>query len=357
MMQKIEVQHRDVLKEKPADESKLGFGTIFTDYMLMMNYDDGQGWHDCRIVPYAPIEMDPAAMCLHYGQEIFEGMKAYRGDDGKVYLFRPQENFKRLNASCERMCIPTLDEDLLLESLIQLVDLEKDWIPHSKDSSLYIRPFIIAMEPKLGVKASDSYLYMVILSPSGPYYPTGLNPVKIYVEPNYVRAVRGGTGMVKTGGNYASSLKAQDEAHEQDYSQVLWLDGVERKYIEEVGAMNMFFVFDNEVVTPALNGSILPGITRKSVIELLKSWNVPVSERRISIDEVAAAYREGRLKEAFGTGTAAVISPVGELKYNDLVMAINDGKIGQISQRLYDTLTNLQWGRSEDSFGWRVEVC
>ncbi|PWM38921.1 MAG: branched-chain amino acid aminotransferase [Clostridiales bacterium] len=355
-MYDVKVERTSAPKQKPLDESKLGFGTIFTDHMLMIEYDKGQGWHDARIVPYGPIAMDPAAMCLHYGQEIFEGMKAYRGDDGSVYLFRPQENFKRLNSSCERMCIPQMDEALLLESLKMLVELDSGWIPAAKDSSLYIRPFIIATEPKLGVKSSDSYLYMVLLSPSGPYYPSGLDPVKIYVEQSYVRSVRGGTGMVKTGGNYAAALKAQDEAHEQDYSQVLWLDGVERKYIEEVGAMNMFFVLGDEVVTPALLGSILPGITRKSVIEMLRSWGMKVSERRISIDEVAEAYKNGQLKEAFGTGTAAVISPVGELKHGDLVMTINGGKIGPVSQRLYDALTAIQWGRAEDPFGWRVKV-
>ena len=356
-MYEIKVERTAAPKAKPADESKLGFGTIFTDHMLVINYDKGQGWHDARIVPYGPIPMDPSAMCLHYGQTIFEGLKAYRGDDGSVYLFRPQENFKRLNASCERLCIPQLDEGLLLESLRQLVEIDRDWIPKAKDSSLYIRPFIIATEPKLGVKPSDSYLYMVLLSPSGPYYPTGLDPVKIYVEQSYVRAVRGGIGMAKTGGNYAASLKAQDEAHEQDYSQVLWLDGVERKYIEEVGAMNMFFVLGDEVVTPALSGSILSGITRKSVLELLRSWGLNAVERRLSIDEVVEAYKHGRLAEAFGTGTAAVISPVGELKYDKLIMTIGGGKIGPISQRLYDTLTSLQWGRSEDPFGWRVKVC
>lgn len=355
-MYELKVERTKTPKEKPVDESKLGFGSIFTDHMLLIEYDKGKGWHDARIVPYGPLSMDPAAMCLHYGQEIFEGMKAYRGDNGDTYLFRPQENFKRLNNSCERMCIPKMDEEMLLDSLYKLVAIEKDWIPHAKDSSLYIRPFIISTEAKLGVKPADSYLYMVILSPSGPYYPTGLNPVKIYVEHNYVRAVRGGTGMVKTGGNYAASLKAQDEAHGQDYSQVLWLDGVERKYIEEVGAMNMFFVLGGEVITPALSGSILPGITRKSVIELLKSWDIPVTERRLAIDEVAAAYDAGKLEEAFGTGTAAVISPVGELKYEDRIMRINDNKIGSISQRLYDTLTGIQWGRADDPFGWRVLV-
>lgn len=356
-MYTIKVERTGAPKAKPADESKLGFGTIFTDHMLVINYDKGQGWHDARIVPYGPIPMEPAAMCLHYGQTIFEGLKAYRGEDGSVYLFRPEENFKRLNASCERLCIPQLDEGLLLESLQQLVALERDWVPKAKDASLYIRPFIIATEPKLGVKPADSYLYMVVLSPSGPYYPSGLDPVKIYVEKSYVRAVRGGIGMAKTGGNYAASLKAQDEAHEQDYSQVLWLDGVERKYIEEVGAMNMFFVLGDEVVTPELSGSILSGITRKSVLELLRSWGLNAAERRLSIDEVVAAYKADKLTEAFGTGTAAVISPVGELKYDELVMTIGGGKIGPISQRLYDTLTALQWGRSEDPFGWRIKVC
>lgn len=355
-MAKIRVERTMAPKEKPTDESRLGFGEIFTDYMQMVDYSRRQGWHDARIVPHGPIELDPAAMCLHYGQTIFEGLKAYRGDDGQVYLFRPDENFKRLTASCERMCIPPPDEKMLLESLLQLVDMERDWIPRQKDSSLYIRPFIFSTEAKLGVKPADSYLYMVLLSPSGPYYPTGLNPVRIYVESKYVRTVRGGTGMAKTGGNYAASLKAQDEAHTQDYSQVLWLDGVERKYIEEVGAMNMFFVLGGEVVTPALNGSILPGITRKSVIELLKSWGIPISEQHVSIDQVEQAYREGKLNEAFGTGTAAVISPVGELKYGDVVMDINGGKIGPVSQRLYDTLTDIQWGRAEDPFGWRVTV-
>lgn len=355
-MSSIKIQRSTAVGQKPVDESSLGFGTIFTDHMLIIDYDKGQGWHDARIVPYGPISMNPAAACLHYGQEIFEGLKAYRGDKGQVYLFRPEENFKRLNASCERMCMPQMDEALLLESLKELVALEQDWIPTAKDSSLYIRPFVIATEPKLGVKPSDSYLYIVLLSPSGPYYPTGLNPVKIYVETDYVRSVRGGTGMAKTGGNYAASLKAQDIAHEQGYAQVLWLDGVQRKYVEEVGAMNMFFQIDGQVITPELGGSILSGITRKSVIELLKSWGVAVIERQLAIDEIAGAYQAGKLEEAFGTGTAAVISPVGELKYGDLVMKIGDGKIGPTSQRLYDTLTGIQWGRCDDPFGWRVPV-
>ncbi len=343
-------------KAKPTDESKLGFGHVFTDHMFMMNYTTGKGWHDARIVPYGEISLSPAAMCLHYGQEVFEGMNAYRTADDKIQLFRPLENFKRLNSSNERLVIPQLDEEMALEALMALLKVEKDWVPHRDGTSLYIRPFIFAVDPFLGVRPGDEYLFMIILSPSGAYYATGLNPVSIYVESKYVRAVRGGMGYTKTGGNYAASLKGQDEAHKQNYSQVLWLDGVEQKYIEEVGAMNIFFVIDNEVVTPALQGSILPGITRKSVIELCKAKGYKVSERRISIEEVAKAYDEGKLNEVFGTGTAAVISPVGHLKWGDKIMEINDNKIGTISQMLYDTLTGIQWGKLPDEFGWIVPV-
>ncbi len=356
MSDKIKFIETSNLKQKPVDENKLGFGSIFTDYMFLMDYDEGMGWHDARIVPYGPISLDPAAACFHYAQEVFEGLKAYRAEDGKILLFRPWENFKRLNESNKRLCIPAIDEELALEGLLELVNIEKDWIPSVENASLYIRPFIIATEAKLGVKASAKYIYAVILSPSGPYYPEGLNPVKIYVEDNYVRSVKGGTGFAKTGGNYACSLIAQEEAHEQNYSQVLWLDGVERKYIEEVGAMNIFFVLDGEVVTPSLCGSILPGITRKSVVELLKSWGMNVSERRITIDEISKAYDDGKLLEVFGSGTAAVISPVGTLKYEDKVMEIGGGKIGELSQKLYDTLTGIQWGKIEDTFGWTIEV-
>ncbi len=295
-------------------------------------------------------------MCLHYGQEVFEGMKAYRTADDRILLFRPLENFKRLNSSNDRLVIPHLDEEMALKYLVELLKVEKDWVPHTDGASLYIRPFIIAVDPFLGVSPSEKYMFIIILSPSGAYYSSGLNPVNIYVESNYVRAVRGGMGYTKTGGNYAASLKAQDEAHKQNYSQVLWLDGVEKKYIEEVGAMNIFFVMDGEVITPELQGSILPGITRKSAIEICKSWGLKVTERRISIQEIADAYDAGKLNEVFGTGTAAVISPVGHLKWGDKVMEINDNKIGDISQRLYDTLTGIQWGKIEDTFGWTVEV-
>ncbi len=356
-MANIKIELSANLKEKPADESKLSFGDLFTDHMFIMNYTEGQGWHDPRIVPYGPISLDPAAMILHYGQEVFEGMKAYRAEDGRVLLFRPQENFKRLNRSNDRVCIPQVDEALALEALEELVRIEKDWIPHAKDTSLYIRPFVIATGPHLGVRPASEYLFMIILSPVGPYYPEGLDPVKIYVETNYVRTVKGGTGMAKTGGNYAASLKAQAEAKEKQYTQVLWLDGVERRYIEEVGTMNVFFQIGDEIVTPSLDtGSILPGITRMSTIEMLRSWGLPVVERRLSIDEVAEAYDNGTLKEVFGTGTAAVISPVGHLKWGEKIMNINDGKIGALSQKLYDTLTGIQWGKIEDPFGWVVEV-
>ncbi len=344
------------LKAKPAPDQALGFGHIFTDYMFVMSYTAGQGWHDPEIRPYAPIELSPAAMCLHYGQTVFEGLKAYRTADGKIQLFRPEENFKRLNQSNERLVIPELPIDMAMEGLMELLKVEKDWVPSKDGESLYIRPFIFACDPFLGVKPGDQYLFMIILSPSGAYYASGLNPVNIYVENKYVRAVRGGMGYAKTGGNYAASLIGQDEAHKQNYAQVLWLDGVEQKYIEEVGAMNIFFVIDGEVVTPALQGSILPGITRKSAIEVCKSKGIKVSERRISIQEIADAYDAGKLDEVFGTGTAAVISPVGHLKWNDKVMEINGNKIGAISQMLYDTMTGIQWGKIEDTFNWTVEV-
>ena len=355
-MQEIRVERTQHPKQKPTDESKLGFGTIFTDHMFMMDYDEGEGWHDARIVPYGPIALDPAAMCLHYGQEVFEGMKAYKSAEGKVLLFRPEKNMARLNVSNERLCIPLIDEAFCVEAIKKLVSIEKDWIPSAEGTSLYLRPFIFAVDPHIGVHPAHHLIFMVICSPVGAYYPEGLNPVKIYVEQNYVRAVRGGMGFTKTAGNYAASLKAQDDAEKQHYTQVLWLDGVERKYIEEVGTMNVFFVIDDEIVTPALQGSILSGITRMSSIELLRSWGYKVSERKLSIQEVADAAAQGRLKEAFGTGTAAVISPIGQLKWGEDVMSINNGEIGPISQKLYDNLTGIQWGKLPDTMGWTVVV-
>lgn len=342
-------------KEKPQMEN-LPFGKYFSDHMFMMNYDEGKGWHDPRIVPYAPLELDPSAMVFHYAQEVFEGLKAYKDKQGHVRLFRPDKNFARLNVSNERLAIPQIDEELCLEGLKQLVELDRDWIPEQAGASLYIRPFIIATDPYLGVRPSESYLFLIICSPSGLYYPEGLAPVKIYVEDSYVRAVRGGTGFTKTGGNYAGSIRAQVIAHEKGYSQVLWLDGVEQKYIEEVGSMNIFFKIDGEVVTPALNGSILSGITRMSTIELLKKWGIPVSEKRISIQEVADAYDAGKLEECFGTGTAAIISPVGELRWEDKVMHINNNQIGEVTQRIFNAITDIQTGDAEDEMNWVVKV-
>ncbi len=352
----IKIERTKNPKVRPTDESKLGFGNYYTDHMFVMNYDEGQGWHDARIIPYGPVELDPAAMCLHYGQEVFEGLKAYRCADGEIRLFRPDKNMARLNLSNDRLCIPAIDEEFAVEAIKELVKVDEDWIPSADGTSLYIRPFIFATDAHVGVHPAKHLLFMVILSPVGAYYPEGLNPVKIYVETNYVRAVKGGMGFTKTGGNYAASLKAQDEASKAGYTQVLWLDGVERKYVEEVGTMNVFFVLDGEVVTPNLQGSILGGITRMSCLEILKSWGLNVSERRISIDEIAQAYDEGRLLEAFGSGTAAVISPIGELKWGDKVMTINNGEIGQVSQKLYDTLTGIQWGKIEGPEGWSVKV-
>ena len=354
-MNEIKIVRNTAPKQKP-DENNLVFGKYFTDHMFEMDWNQEQGWHDARIVPYAPLELSPACTCLHYGQETFEGMKAYRNPHGEIYLFRPMENFKRLNRSNDRLCIPQIDEEFALKALTELIKLDKDWVPHKEGTSLYIRPFVIGTEPSLGAHSSSEYKFLIIMCPVGAYYATGLNPVSIFVENEYVRAVRGGTGFAKTGGNYAASLKAQDVAAEEGFSQVLWLDGVERKYIEEVGAMNVFFVLGDEVVTPALQGSILPGITRKSVIELLNSWGYKVSERRLSVDELLEAYANGTFTEMFGSGTAAVISPVGRLRYKDTDMKLSDGKIGKLSQRLYDELTGIQSGKRPDPFGWTMKV-
>jgi branched-chain amino acid aminotransferase len=351
----IKVTRTNSPKTKP-DQNNLPFGEYFTDHMFIMDYTEGQGWHDPRIVPYGPLELDPSTMVFHYGQAIFEGMKAYKCNDGSINLFRPYANIERANISNERLVIPPLDVDFAVKAIKAVVDTDSDWVPEAEGTSLYIRPFIIATDPYLGVRPSLTYKFMVIMCPVGAYYPEGLDPVKIYVESNYVRAVKGGTGHTKTPGNYASSLKAQVEAKEKHYSQVLWLDGVEKKYIEEVGTMNVMFKIDGTVVTPALEGSILGGITRDSSLALLKHWGVPVEERRISIQELFEVYEQGRLEEAFGTGTAAVISPIGELNWDGQIMNINNGQIGEISQKLYDTMTGIQYGEVDDPFGWVVKV-
>lgn len=343
-------------KKKPAKGEKLGFGKVFTDHMFLMNYTEGQGWHDARIVPYDKLVLDPSSMVFHYGQEMFEGLKAYRGADGKVRLFRPDMNAKRANASNKRLCIPEIPEEDFVEAIKAVVKVDEDWVPEADGTSLYIRPFIIATDAFLGVAPSKTYLFVIILAPSGAYYENGLAPVGIWIEDDYVRAVRGGMGFAKTGGNYAASLAAQVKAHDDGYSQVLWLDGVERKYIEEVGAMNIFFKINGKIVTPVLNGSILPGITRNSVIQMCKSMGYEVEERKISVDELIDAAHTGKLEECFGTGTAAVISPVGKLRYVDEVFTINNNEIGEVSQKLYDTLTGIQWGKCEDKFNWTTTI-
>ena len=355
-MLNIRYEYTTEKKVKP-DYAKLGFGKYFTDHMFMMDYTEGQGWHDARIVPFQNLSLSPATAVFHYAQEMFEGLKAYKTADGKIQLFRPQKNIERLNNTNRRMCIPEIDPDDVLQAIKAVVKTDEDWIPEEEGKSLYIRPFIIATDAMLGVHPSHSYLFCIILSPVGAYYATGINPVKIYVEPEYVRAVKGGTGFAKVGGNYAASLKGQEVAEKLGYAQVLWLDGIHHKYIDEVGAMNVFFVIDGEIITPTLeNGNILPGVTRDSAIQLLRSWGYKVSERLLSIDEIREAADNGKLDEAFGTGTAAVISPIGELNEAGKVMIINEGKIGPISQRLYNNLTGIQWGTVEDTMGWTVAV-
>ena len=341
---------------KPADESKLGFGRIFTDHMFLMDYDEGQGWHDGRIVPFGPLPLHPACTALHYGAEIFEGMKAYRLADGSVQLFRPMENVRRLNNSAERLCLPQLDEEGCLDIIRTFVDVERDWVPHQEGASLYIRPFLLGNDPHLGVHAVHHALFVIITSPVGAYYAEGLNPVKISIESEDVRAVRGGTGYAKCGGNYGASLRAGERAEKNGYTQVLWLDGVERKYIEEVGSMNVMFKIDGKIVTPKLTGSVLPGITRKSCIELLKEWGYTVEERLLSVDELFAAAADGRLEEAWGTGTAAVVSPIGKLFYLGKEYTVCGNKIGPVTQKLYDTMTGIQWGRIEDAHHWCMKV-
>ena len=341
--------------QKP-DSSTLGFGKVFTDHMFIMDYSVDKGWHDARIVPFGKISLHPASTVLHYGAEIFEGLKAYRKEDGSVQLFRPIENIRRMNRSAERMCLPQIPEDDFMDILKKFIGFEQDWTPSAPGTSLYIRPFMFGNDESLGVHSVKNATFMIITSPVGSYYKEGINPVKIMIESDDVRAVRGGTGEAKCGGNYAASNRAGQRAEEKGYSQVLWLDGVDRKYIEEVGAMNIFFKIAGKVVTPALSGSILPGITRDSTIQLCKSWGYEVEERKISAEELLQAQKDGILEEVFGTGTAAVISPVGKLRYKDDVMTIGDGTTGPLSLKLYETITGIQTGKLEDTLGWRVQV-
>ncbi len=346
-----ESQRRD-----PPDASNLGFGIHMADHMFAMEYDEGKGWHGAVIRPYGPFSLDPAAVCLHYGQAIFEGLKAYRGRDGKIRLFRAMDNMKRMNRSAWRMCMPRVEEGELLAAIKELVRVEERWVPGARGTSLYIRPFMIATEAFLGVRPARRYILSVILSPVGAYYPEGFDPVKIFVTDKYVRAAAGGVGEAKTAGNYAASLMASEEAKKLGFTQVLWLDAAQRRYVEEVGTMNIFFYMDGTLVTPALSGSILPGITRDSVLTLARSWGIGTEERAISIDEVLEKAGSGQLEECFGTGTAAVVSPVGALYYKGRNYEINSGRTGELAQRLFDEITGIQYGERPDPFGWVEEL-
>ncbi|PLX77516.1 MAG: branched chain amino acid aminotransferase [Desulfuromonas sp.] len=348
----LEVLPLESPKPRP-DESNLTFGKQFTDRMFVMDYLTGQGWHNPRIQPYQPFVLDPAAMVLHYAQEIFEGMKAFRRPDGKIALFRPMDNFQRMNCGARRMCMPEIDETFMLSALKELIRLEGDWVPRAEGTSLYIRPAMIATESMLGVRPADQYLFFIILCPVGAYYKGGLAPVKIWISDHYVRAAHGGTGEVKTGGNYAASLYAAREAAAKGYDQVLWLDAREKRHVEEVGSMNMCFIYDGKLVTSPLHGTILDGITRRSVLALARGMGVAVEEQALTVDEIFEGVESGRLSEAFGTGTAVVISPVGQFTYQDKTVVIGDGKTtGPLTQRLYDTLTGIQYGRQPDVHGW-----
>lgn len=357
IMLDIKIERTQAPKQKPTDESKLGFGKIPTDHMFVMDYTAGEGWHDPRIVPYQPFMLDPATVVLHYAQEIFEGMKAYRTADGKVQLFRPDCNAARMNDSADRLCIPRIPEEDFVQAVKALVDVDADWVPHSDGTSLYIRPFIFATDVGLGVHASKHYTFCVIAMPSGAYYAEGINPVRIYVEDEYIRAAPGLTGFTKCGGNYAASIKAGEMAEHEGYAQVLWLDGVEKKYVEEVGSMNIMFKIDGKIYTAPCVGTVLPGITRRSCIELMRDWGYEVIEDKLAIADIMQAAEEGKLEEVWGTGTAAVVSPVKELKWKDQVAYISEGKIGPLTQKLYDTLTGIQWGKLPDEKGWIVPVC
>ncbi len=352
----IRFEQCETLKEKP-DESSLGFGKYMTDYMFVCDWTKDEGWKDARIVPYAPIELDPSCVTLHYAQETFEGLKAYRREDGKIQLFRPEMNAKRMQRSNERLCMPAFPVEDFVQAVREFVKVEQDWVPSAPNTSLYIRPFMFATEHALGVHMATSYKFMIIGCPVGAYYATGLDPVKILVEDELVRAVKGGTGFTKCGGNYAGSILGQVKAEKMGYDQVLWLDGENRRYVEEVGTMNIMFKISGEIYTaPIDNGTVLAGVTRDSMLHLLRDWGYKVNETRLSVDALMKAGHDGALEEVFGTGTAAVISPVGELRYKDDEVIINDMKTGELTQKLYDTLTGIQWGRIEDKYGWTQVV-
>jgi len=342
--------------EKIQFPENLGFGKIFTDHVFEMDYNRNKGWHKPVIKPLNDLQMHPGTMFIHYGQAIFEGLKAYKTVNGEVTIFRPDQHIQRLNNSARRICIPNVDNDFLLAALKELINIERDWIPVKQGESLYIRPFIYGNDPFLGVNPANTYKLIILLSPVGAYYPEGFKPVKILAQDNYVRAVRKGLGECKTPANYAASLLAGEEAMKRGFTQVLWLDGVKQRYIEEVGTMNIFINMKDEIVTPKLNGSILPGITRKTVIQLLEEWDMNIVEREITIDEVIEKYESGDLLGVFGSGTAAVISSVGWLTFKDKEMVINNGEPGELAVKLFDEITSIQYGIKEDTHNWLFNV-
>ncbi len=355
MMRNISVTKTANYKEKP-DPATVPFGVVFTDYMFMMDYSDEKGWYDPRIVPFDDIRLNPAALVFHYGAEVFERLKAYRTPDGQVQMFRPDANIDRMNDSAERLCLPKLDKEMALEALQAFVSLEKDWVPAPYGTSLYLRPFLFGTDPDLALHGIHQATFMIIACPVGSYYKGGLQPVELLIEMDDVRAVRGGTGYAKCGGNYAAATRAGERAAEKGYSQVLWVDGVERKYVEEGGGMNVMFVWDDKLVTPQLNGSILPGVTRRSILALAQSWGMETVERKITVEELIEGCKNGEVQEAFMCGTAAVVTPIGGFAYGDEKIVVNNNEIGEMTQKIYDELTGIQWGLKEDTFGWTVKV-
>lgn len=342
--------------EKAYPPENPGFGQKFTDHVFVMDYNKENGWHNPVIKPVENLSLHPATTFFHYGQAVFEGLKSFKTVEGDAVIFRLKKHIERLNNSARRICIPEIDEKFLYQAVVELIAIEKDWISSKEGEALYIRPFIFGSDPFLGVRPSHTYKLVILLSPVGAYYPEGFKPVNILVEDKFVRAVKNGLGECKTPANYAASLLAGEEARKKGFTQVLWLDGIEKKYIEEVGTMNIFIRFKNEVATPMLTGSILPGVTRNSVIQILKDWKINVAERLISIDEFLTEYEKGNVLGVFGTGTAAVISSVGWLTYKDKKMAINNGEPGELAMKLYKEITSIQSGKIEDRFNWLTYV-
>lgn len=342
-------------KSRPAD-GNLIFGRVFTDHMAMAEWEEGRGWLDPRVVPYGPFSMDPAAAVFHYGQEIFDGLKAFRALDGSVRLFRVDRHCRRLSEGAARLCMPAVDVELLRDLLVTLVDVDRDWVPAAPGTSLYLRPTLIASEPFLGVRPSKQYRFFAIASPVGSYSGASFSPAKIWIEDRLVRAAPGGLGAVKAGANYAASLLAAEQAKARGFDQVLWTDAISHRHLEEVGTMNLVVVIGDEVVTPALDGTILGGVTRDSVLTLCREWGIKVSERPVAVDEVLEANKSGRLREVFGCGTAAVITPVGTLGWKDGSFEVNGGQPGELARRLLTAITDVQYGRAPDTHGWITKV-